>query len=276
MYLNLDDVKRSSFPAGERNVVINWNGTSISGVRAILRNSDDVMDLLLLNNILENHGKKPNKLVIPYFPYARQDRATTDDTAFSLKVMANLINDMHYKEVHIFEPHSMVTPALINNVVVHNANLQIETFVAACEDKRADLVFVAPDVSAVKRIEQYQDYWEKRNIEPSPVAIALKKRDPATGWLKCTGIYGEIPHNANMIFIDDLCDGGATFIEVAKKLKESRNMYGVFRMNLFVSHGIFSKGFNELACYFDKIGTTDSYYQGKAGWDNNVLTLHSI
>jgi len=55
--------------------------------------------------------------------------------------------------------------------------------------------------------------------------------------------------------VDDICDGGGTFIGLAKALKQKNagNLY------LAVSHGIFSKGFNELNKHFTKIFTTDSF-----------------
>lgn len=64
----------------------------------------------------------------------------------------------------------------------------------------------------------------------------------------------------DFIIIDDICDGGATFINIASKIKE---YYKGFKYEpkiyLIVTHGIFSKGFKELSEYFDGIYCTNSY-----------------
>ena len=65
------------------------------------------------------------------------------------------------------------------------------------------------------------------------------------------------------IIIDDICDGGTTFINIAKTLKKryasmnNEDMKG--KLYLIVTHGIFSKGFEELSQYFDGIYCTNSY-----------------
>jgi phosphoribosylpyrophosphate synthetase len=57
------------------------------------------------------------------------------------------------------------------------------------------------------------------------------------------------------IIVDDICDGGRTFIEIAKQLPNTNSL------TLVITHGIFSKGLKELEAYFDKIITTNSLLQ---------------
>jgi ribose-phosphate pyrophosphokinase len=54
--------------------------------------------------------------------------------------------------------------------------------------------------------------------------------------------------------VDDICDGGGTFLGLAEELK-SKNAGKLF---LAVSHGIFSKGISKLSSMFENIFTTDS------------------
>lgn len=56
--------------------------------------------------------------------------------------------------------------------------------------------------------------------------------------------------------IDDLCDGGATFIAEGKYIKE--NFPGT-KLKLFVYHGLFTKGLDCLLEYYDEIICTNSY-----------------
>jgi ribose-phosphate pyrophosphokinase len=55
--------------------------------------------------------------------------------------------------------------------------------------------------------------------------------------------------------VDDICDGGGTFIGLVDALKK-KNAGDLY---LAVSHGIFSKGFDELTGSFKTIFTTDSF-----------------
>jgi ribose-phosphate pyrophosphokinase len=57
------------------------------------------------------------------------------------------------------------------------------------------------------------------------------------------------------VIVDDICDGGRTFIGIAQELK-MKNAGDIY---LCVSHGIFSHGFDELRKYFKKIFTTNSF-----------------
>ena len=89
-----------------------------------------------------------------------------------------------------------------------------------------------------------------------------KERDPITG-----KILSILPADSSrklngetVIIKDDICDGGGTFIPVAKDLRGR----GAGLVGLYVTHGIFSKGFSSLYDYIDFIITTDSYYSAKS------------
>jgi ribose-phosphate pyrophosphokinase len=56
------------------------------------------------------------------------------------------------------------------------------------------------------------------------------------------------------LIVDDLCDGGYTFITLADKLRKN----GARRVYLYVSHGLFSKGFPPLFAKIDHIYCTNS------------------
>src|ERR1019366_6917050 len=85
-----------------------------------IQSANDLVELLMSNEIYSRNGSRDDfkKIIIPYFPYARQDRITEKHTAFSLKVFAKLINDLNFDEVVSLDVHSDVTPALVNNMRV--------------------------------------------------------------------------------------------------------------------------------------------------------------
>ena len=109
-------------------------------------------------------------------------------------------------------------------------------------------VVVAPDAGAEKRA---ANVARCLNL---PLCRAWKNRDLQTGNITGFG-FGELPNKEKIraLIVDDICDGGGTFVGLAQILKEK-----VSSLDLFVTHGIFSKGTKELKKYFNKIYTTDS------------------
>lgn len=221
----------SIFPGGEVHVRITYPSNT---VEADIRSSADVMLLLLMCDALKRMGMPVVNLMIPYFPYARQDRVCNNGESFSLKVMADLINFLGAKSVLIYDPHSDVTPALINNCTVVPQHKIVEPEIL--EGK----TLICPDAGAEKKILKFK----------RPYVMCTKKRDPVTGEILSTEIYslGSLEGH-NTIIIDDICDGGRTFIEIAKALR----MLGVASVELYVTHGIFSKGFDVFKGLIDKV-----------------------
>ncbi|RZS93202.1 ribose-phosphate diphosphokinase [Aquimarina brevivitae] len=207
---------------------------------------EDLGFILVATDALKRMGVKVIKLFIPYFPAARQDRVMVAGEPLSVKVYADIINAQQYNEVIIFDPHSEVTPALLNNVSVVNNY----AFVKKClETIEGDVVLIAPDGGALKKIYKVAEYLG--GIE---VVECSKKRDVRTGQLSGFRVYEEDLSGKHCVIVDDICDGGGTFLGLAQALKDKN----AAKLSLVVSHGIFSKGFKELTTAFDQVFTTNS------------------
>lgn len=230
----------SKFPAGEIFLKLepreDQRIDSNSGVEIVVNpiSSDDVMKIFLANDALQRLGFKKIDLYMPYVPYGRQDRVMTHGEPLSLKVFANLINSCNFGKVTICDPHSSVTDALFNNLVVKDIsawlNRQIEKI--KNDNLNASIGLISPDAGAVKRTIMASE------LSFVPVSsIATKERQP-NGDIKINLSFNGVAPDVAIIS-DDICDGGKTFIELAKVLKEE---HGVQRVYLIVTHGIFSKG----------------------------------
>lgn len=197
-------------------------------------------------------------LLLPYFPGARQDRRALRGEALTVKVYADIINEMKFKEVAVYDVHSDVALAVIDNV----RHITNESFVTAVldilQESSDDLRFVSPDAGASKKTTKLA----APNFE---VIYCSKMRDEATGTLSKFQVGGDKLKDEPCLVIDDICDGGGTFIGLAKELRKK----GAGKLYLAVSHGIFSKGFDELGGFYDKIFTTDSI--GAIGYQGWVL-----
>ena len=238
------DVSVTTFPAGEVNVFVPFCRGDKIGIRAMIRDSKDVMTLLLTVDAVKRRCEYDELyLVMPYIPYARQDRVCNEGEAFSLKVFANLINSCEFDKVIVTDPHSDVAPALIDNCVIEEQwenILYLKDTDSLFEEILSKSDVVSPDAGAEKKTTKLCQKIGKEYFHRG-----IKHRDLSTGRLSGFDVqfnnpYGKIPES--VLIVDDICDGGGTFIGLANVLKER----GVKRVYLYVTHGIYSKGKNYL------------------------------
>jgi ribose-phosphate pyrophosphokinase len=204
---------------------------------------EDLFHLLLVRDAL---SVRPI-LRILYAPYSRMDRES-DVFIFSLKTFAKFINAMDWERVVIYEPHSDVTPALLDRVqVVHvTASERMKDEIDRSFDGQSYQVCY-PDVGALKR---YQE-----DFEDADSLVGFKVRDFETGRILSLDIQGRRVSD-NVAIVDDLCSKGGTFVLTAEKLRA----LGFKKVVLAVAHCentvydgvVFSSGL------IDKVITTDS------------------
>ena len=252
-------VEQFTFPGGEVQVKVpNLNLLYPSlcvDVIATIKSSDDVMALLLTMDVIRDtypHSKGYH-LELKYFPYARQDRRCQTGEALSVKVFANLINSLEFCSVTVWDIHNEDTLTLIKNCIHTPQNLLAINLIEEYN------TLVAPDKGALPKLKVYS---ESKNI-----ITGRKVRDPATGEITGTevDILEGIDKSQPILIVDDICDGGRTFIELAKVLRKE----GFSKVDLYVTHGIFSKGLGVFEGLVDNIFTTDSFYQGS----DNLVTV---
>lgn len=195
-----------------------------------LNTSDDVMNLCLAVDALRNSGVTYIEAFIPYIPYARQDRVMVPGEPLSIKVFANIINNLHLNKVVVFDAHSEVSIALLNNcvniynheMVIHFLNVfQLQTY-----------VLVSPDLGAYKKIDKLAQKLNYRGA----IATGIKIRDLNTGQIIKSDVITDDLNGQACVIVDDICDGGRTFIELATALKTK----GAGDLFFMTSHGIFS------------------------------------
>lgn len=261
MILNLDknfkpfglcqeiDFQSFTFSGGEPHIKI-ASKIDVNEVVTITHRLNSFNDLGLLSiavDALKRMNIKEINAFIPYFPAARQDRVMIPGEALSVKVYTDIINGLNLNKIQVFDPHSEVTPALLNNCeVITNYNFiqQVTKMIGK------EVLLISPDGGALKKIYKVSEYLG--GIE---VIECSKSRDVKTGKLTGFKVYSEDLEGKDCLIVDDICDGGGTFIGLAEELK-SKNAGNLY---LAVSHGIFSKGFNELNSVFERIITTNSF-----------------
>jgi ribose-phosphate pyrophosphokinase len=278
LYLNLINPNKTDisykyfvFPDGQPHLELDMSKMpqNTEGVRILTRlaNPSDVFTALIAKDALESMGFEHIELTVSYLMAARMDRQMKEGEPFSLRVLSAILNQANFKKITIFDPHSDVSTALL----LRSKAIGNEAFVKDCiEDfiKNAlnteggdDYYLISPDAGALKKIHKVAQY-----VNAPRVAECMKMRDVKTGNLSGFKTMESDFEGKTCFIVDDICDGGGTFIGLAALLKQ----HNAGKIVLIVSHGIFSKGF-ELA-NIDATYTTNSFKD----FDTNALSVKDI
>lgn len=234
------------FPAGETRLRIEDGALSSAPMAHVVfryEGDQDLFNLLLLADAIRQKWRDARiTLHCPYMPYARQDRVCNRGESLSIKVVADLINSMRFEKVTCIDLHSDVSAALIER-------LEHVSLIAAAsqlgEFDKNSVVLVSPDAGANKKVFGYAKHWGFDRV-----LRADKTRDVRTGAITGTQVF-TVNHvgKANFLILDDICDGGRTFVELALALRP----YTDGEIWLYVSHGIFSKGLKPFEGVIDRV-----------------------
>jgi ribose-phosphate pyrophosphokinase len=264
VYLNLVNqetsqikYKISKFPDGQQSVVIVssfYSGTEEVVIESRMNSFKDLELIICATQCLRELGVEKISLYIPYCLGGRSDRKFVDGGVNYIKnVLAPIINSQKYNEVTILDAHSDVLEACIdkfngvdNTVLVKFALTNIDNKDGANERT----MIISPDAGALKKI-----YNVAKTFLIENVVTASKVRDVISGNILRTEVPTmNIDGVEQIVIIDDICDGGRTFIELAKEIKKQTDK----PIYLIVTHGVFSGGFEMLSNVIDGIFCTNS------------------
>lgn len=188
----------------------------------------EFMQLAQLQQLLQRYDIR-SSLKLTYLPYGRQDKEYSNTSTFALKTFSHLLNSLEFEEVIIVDPHSQMALDLITNSrAVYPSQKEMDNLM---DITKSDLMCY-PDKGAAKK---YDKIYESAYI------CGAKVRDQTTGDILNYSLKGS-SKDKRILIVDDICDGGATFVKLSKLLY----LNGAKEVNLFVTHGIFSKGLRPL------------------------------
>lgn len=252
-FINKRGYEVISFPDGEKHLKINQLDRK-DNVKIICRitNSDELFLLMQLSDILNRQCVVIEEIVIAYLMTMRCDRLFSLEQPFSLGVVANVINSFNARRVLIVEPHSKISLDLIRNSEArYTTRALLEYPTTVC----------FPDKGSFTR---YADKFFK-----SPYIVCSKVRNVETGDLLSFKIDRVVDYKegSDIIVADDLCDGGRTFVGIAKILRDLKPQ----SITLAVTHAIQKQGIELVASVYDKVVITDSYKDwSRENLPNNV------
>ncbi len=259
--------ERLRFNGGENHIKLKSLTPEQVTIEVQLKNSDYVMELFLATDALRRSGVKEIFLLCPYIPYSRQDRVMVKGEPLSIKVFTQMLNAQNYKTIYTLDNHSPVSTALIDRCREID-NIRILSTII---EPRNSLHFpnrsllISPDAGSYKKICQIGQHFGMKIVQASKV------RSVKTGEITHTEINVDDLCKKDCYIIDDICDGSRTFIKLAKVLNKKNSG----RVYLYVSHGIFSYGVDELKEHINKIYTTNMFRSdnGIKKWGVNIIKL---
>lgn len=285
----------SQFPDGQQSIrIIESQSIGYSDfpnlkevvIKSRLNSFKDLELIIGATHALRELGVDNIDLYIPYCLGGRSDRKFSEGGFnYTKNVIAPIINLQKFRQVEIMDPHSDVLEACIdhfkkidNSEVVGLAFDDYFNELGIPEDF-TKVRLVSPDAGALKKVYHISEEFGLKH----EIIIAAKHRDPVSGQITHTSVPLSV-HDADkdLFIIDDICDGGRTFVEIAKAIKKTRNLSSVVhpsqygKIFLIITHGIFSAGFEELGEHFDGIYCTNSIKdipEGLAGTSKSMKPI---
>jgi len=212
-----------------------------------IQSFNDLGLLMIAADAVKRMGVENIELFIPYFPAARQDRVMILGESLSVKVYADIINQIGARKLTIYDAHSEVAPALLDNCNAISNHGFIKKVLSKLP---TDTILISPDGGALKKI-----YKLAAHLKSHEVVECGKTRNLETGALSGFKVYADDLAGTPCLIVDDICDGGGTFLGLAQELKKN-NAGDLF---LAVSHGIFNKGFEKLNNEFAHVYSTNAF-----------------
>ena len=235
------------FPGGEFHAKVPDVTLGHVHIFAKIRTWDDFGKFLVVADAYRCMDKTVH-VFMPYAPGARQDRIQAGfplTSSLYPQAMASSIDSLTFTDIHSPAAYEIYRQSL-DQPIRDIGFGHIPDLI----DQRYDIVLAA-DAGGVDRAETVASL-----LGIDTVLRCEKKRDSTTG--KLTGFkVPDVPYVAKVLIADDICDGGGTFIGIADELVKTTNNLG-----LYVTHGIFSKGLDPLLQRFNRVYTTNSWYNG--------------
>lgn len=225
----------------------------------MFENEAEYAHVLQLGALLSDHTTLPI-LLTPYLPYARQDKAVSNKMSFAGVPLMWALGEV-YHEIQAFDCHSDAFDVV---------SMEPVEFFSHALSKHSYTTVCYPDSGAMLRYYHFMKDLDLQHV------FFEKTRNQESGeitGLVMRGVEGATVQDSHVLVIDDLCDGGMTFIKTAEELYKQ----GAARVDLAVSHGLFSKGLEPLyAAGIKMIYTTNSLLHNRKSMESDQLSIFRV
>lgn len=213
---------------------------SVRGKRVYLLCSPNSSDKVLQLNFAIDAAKRAAAReiipILPYFPYARQDKKDQTRGPIGAKVMAEMLENRGATQVITLDLHADQIQGFFKIPVTHLEgkylfDSQIYNLHINGGD---DVVLCAPDAGAAKRVKYFRDQILSR-YDVNLSMVHIDKTRVEANKVDSMILIGDVT-NKHVIIIDDMCDTGGTLVKASNLLLDK----GAKKVSAIVTHGILS------------------------------------
>ena len=201
---------------------------------------------LVLSSLHYQSFSGERNLHLPYLPHGRADRVFEKGNPLPLSKVLATFNK--FDKVTIVDPHTIDNLLLLGNQTKIEVIPQHKCFIHLFLNKvKENTVLVSPDKGAYSKVLELKGELSSY-MKHCEVVVANKVRE--NGKIIKTELKEDVDLTGKeCIIVDDICDGGGTFIPLAKLLKEK----GASSVKLYVTHMIGSKGLDVFKGVIDEL-----------------------
>ena len=229
--------------------------------------NDWLMEQLLMIDALKRGSAKRITAILPFYPYARQDKKHRGREPISARLIADLFKAAGAHRLVSVDLHTDQIQGFFDGPVDHMHALPILTKHIQENYNLDNIVVVSPDAGRVKESEKWAN-----QLGGAPLAFIHKTRDiDVANKVTSNRVVGDV-EGRTCVLLDDMIDTGGTIAGAVQVLKNA----GAGDVIIATTHGVFSGPARERLseCGAREIITTDTLPQSTEGWDN--LTVLSV
>lgn len=194
--------------------------------------NDQIMELLLTIDALNRSGAKPVTVILPLFPYARQERKDDSGTPISARVICDLLKTVHIKRLITIDLHATAIQGFMDSSIVFD-HISSSSFMCYNLNKMIsakDWSLCSPDSGGLKRVQKLASLMGIKEV-----CVMDKDRTKANEINDMKLIIGDAKDRKVLIF-DDMIDTGGTLNSCFEQLYAC----GASEVMAAATHGIFS------------------------------------
>ena len=173
--------------------------------------NDHLVELMLLVDAFRRASACSITAIVPYFPYARQERMARGREAISARVVASTLEALGADRVMYIDIHSEATQGFFTVPVDRLQAFPILTDYFRGKPFLKNAVVVAPDVGRARLAGKYA---EALGV---PLVVMHKRREPS-GEVRATHIVGDVRGKVPIV-IDDIMASGSVLTEIPELFK---------------------------------------------------------
>jgi len=226
-------IELSAFSCGElyTRILENIRGKHVYVIQTTTEDvNNNVMELLIAVDSIRRASAMSTNVIIPYFPYSRQDKKSASREPISARLVANLLEAAGIDRIITMDLHADQIQGFFNVPVDHLTSLPlfVNYFKEIVGANKGEFVIVAPDTGRAKAAKKFAD---KLGVD---LAIIHKSR-PKHNVSEVMHVIGTVSEK-NCILYDDIVDTGGSIKNAhnALKAQKAKDVY------LAATHPVFS------------------------------------